>query len=93
MTPSDRPTHIAFLLLEEFTHLAFSCAIEPLRIANHVSERALYRWTLLSSDGQKAVCSNGSATLVDAGLSPLEKTDHLFVKVAAFPGTLHRFDQ
>ncbi len=79
MTAADRPTHIAFVLLEEFTHLAFSCAIEPLRIANHVSERPLYVWTLLSADGKQVACSNGSVTLVDAGFDPLEKVDHLFV--------------
>ena len=79
MAAADRPTHIAFVLLEEFTHLAFSCAIEPLRIANHVSERRLYCWTLLSADGQQAVCSNGSVTLVDGGLSRLHGVDHLFV--------------
>ncbi|MEM0949641.1 MAG: GlxA family transcriptional regulator [Pseudomonadota bacterium] len=79
MATVDRPTHIAFVLLNEFTHLAFSCAIEPLRIANHVSARPLYRWTLLSEDGARAVCSNGSVTLVDGGLGPLERADHLFV--------------
>ncbi len=34
-------THYTFFLLREFTHLAFSCAVEPLRIANHVSGRPL----------------------------------------------------
>ncbi len=49
-------THFTFFLLREFTHLAFSCAVEPLRIANHVSGRPLYRWTLASEDGQSATC-------------------------------------
>ena len=79
MPTKGRPTHFAFLLLEEFTHLAFSCAVEPLRIANHVSVEELYTWSLLSPDGEKATCSNGAVTLVEGGLSPLERADYLFV--------------
>ena len=45
-------THFVFFLLEEFSHLAFSCALEPLRIANLVSGKPLYRWSLISADGK-----------------------------------------
>lgn len=71
-------THFAFLLLPDFSHLAFSCAIEPLRIANLVSGRPLYRWSLLSPDGHSATCSNGTVTLVHGGLEPV-KADRLFL--------------
>lgn len=71
-------THFAFLLLPDFSHLAFSCAIEPLRIANLVSGRPLYRWSLLSPDGRSATCSNGTVTLVHGGLEPV-KADRLFL--------------
>jgi hypothetical protein len=37
--------HFSFFLMPEFTHIAFSCALEPLRIANLVSGKPLYRWT------------------------------------------------
>jgi AraC family transcriptional regulator, glycine betaine-responsive activator len=75
----DRPTHFAFLLLPEFTHLAFSCAIEPLRLANLMAGQALYRWSLMSPDGASAQCSNGAFTLVNAGLTPTRGVDRLFV--------------
>ncbi len=71
--------HITFILVEEFSHLAFSCAVEPLRIANLVSDEKLYEWTLLSEDGERAVCSNELVTLVHGGLDDLTKTDQLFV--------------
>jgi AraC family transcriptional regulator, glycine betaine-responsive activator len=45
-------THFTFFLLPEFTHIAFSCALEPLRIANLVAGRPLYAWTLASEDGK-----------------------------------------
>lgn len=72
-------THFAFLLLPEFSHLAFSCALEPLRIANLVSGKELYRWSLISADGASATCSNGSVTLVDGGLTPQRHVDRLFL--------------
>lgn len=72
-------THFAFLLLQDFSHLAFSCALEPLRIANLVSGKPLYRWSLIGADGASATCSNGSVTLVNAGLEPTRQVDRLFL--------------
>lgn len=71
--------HFSFFLLPEFTHIAFSCALEPLRIANLVSGKALYRWSLLSDDGKTATCSNGSVTLTEGGMEAGRKTDRLFL--------------
>ncbi len=68
-----------FLLVEEFSHLAFACALEPLRIANLVADRELYRWQLASENGQSAICSNKAVTLVDRGLTPLDRGEKLFV--------------
>jgi len=75
----DRTERFVFLLIEDFSHLAFACAIEPLRIANHVSGKTLYSWALASENGQRAICSNRSVTLVDRGLEPLEPDNRLFV--------------
>lgn len=75
----ERTTDIVFLLVEEFSHLAFSCALEPLRIANLVSGRELYRWRLASVDGVSATCSNRAVTLVNAGLAPLARGEQLFL--------------
>jgi len=73
------PQHFVFVLVEEFSHLAFSCAVEPLRIANLLSGETLYRWSFASEDGQSAACSNGSVTLVHHGLDRLPKCDRLFI--------------
>lgn len=35
------PSHFMFFLLRDFSHLAFPCALEPLRIANLVSGKPL----------------------------------------------------
>ena len=71
--------HFVFLLIENFSHLAFSCALEPLRIANLVSGKPLYRWSLASPDGISAACSNRAVTLVDRGLDPVDRHDRLFL--------------
>ncbi|WP_299348383.1 GlxA family transcriptional regulator [uncultured Shimia sp.] len=71
--------HFCFLLVEDFTHIAFGCAIDPLRIANLVSGEELYTWSLASADGDRAMCSNGSITLVEHGVSNLPISDQLFV--------------
>lgn len=68
-----------FLLVENFSHLAFSCALEPLRIANLVSGQPLYRWALAAENGATATCSNGAVTLVDRGFEPVPSDKHLFV--------------
>ena len=76
MNTSER---FVFLLIEDFSHLAFACAIEPLRIANLVAERPLYEWRLASEGGDTATSSNGATILTDQGLTPLQRGDRLFV--------------
>ncbi|MEX0283282.1 MAG: GlxA family transcriptional regulator [Paracoccaceae bacterium] len=71
--------HFCILLVEEFSHLAFSCALEPLRIANLVSDQDLYSWSVASENGQIATCSNGLQTVVHHAFNDLPKCDRLFV--------------
>ncbi len=75
----SKTQHFTFLLIEEFSHLAFSCAVEPLRIANLVQGEELYKWSILSEDGERVTCSNGIVTIVDGGISHIPKCDRLFV--------------
>ena len=72
-------SHFVFFLLRDFSHLAFSYALESLRIANLVSGKPLYSWSLASEDGTSATCSNGSVTLVNAGFEPTSHADRLFL--------------
>jgi transcriptional regulator GlxA family with amidase domain len=53
------PETFGFLLIPQFSMIAFASAIEPLRLANHVAGRELYRWVLLSQDGGAVTASNG----------------------------------
>ena len=53
------PEAVGFLLIPGFTLMTFAAAIEPLRLANMLTGRALYRWTLLSRDGGPVASSGG----------------------------------
>jgi len=59
---------LAFLLVPEFSMMSFASAVEPLRIANRLSGRTLYRWVVVSKDGQPVKGSNGIAIAVDMGI-------------------------
>jgi transcriptional regulator GlxA family with amidase domain len=63
----------AFLVLPRFTLLAFSSAIEPLRIANQLTQLPLYRYRLVSMDGGPVESSAGVRIDVDQGLEPLSR--------------------
>lgn len=78
MTP-ERPQHFLFALVEDFTHLAFSCAVDPLRIANLVSGKNLYRWSYASLDGATATSSNETVTVTHHSFQDIPACDQLFV--------------
>ena len=43
--PIETPQTIAFLIVPQFSMLAFVSAVEPLRVANRLAGRELYRWS------------------------------------------------
>jgi len=77
--PPLRQRHFVFLLLNQFTLLSFSAAIEPLRIANRMSGQELYRWTLVAEGGVGAQCSNGVRLAADKGLEEVARDDVVLV--------------
>ena len=54
-------SRVGFLLLEEFTMVSFSCAVEVLRMANHLCGTAAYSWCVISPDGNPVPASSGLA--------------------------------
>lgn len=59
------PEMVGFLLLPQFSMMAFFAAVEPLRIANRISDRTLFDWTLISADGGPVTASNGMTLMAD----------------------------
>ncbi len=92
-SPPER--HIAFLLIEHFSMMAFFSAVEPLRIANRIAEQTLYRWTVLSVDGKPVTASNEMRLMADAALEDIESPHALaicagFTPLKRLSRALHR---
>ena len=60
--PPDRTAslaHFAFMPLPNFTMIAFTNAVEVLRMANYLSGLPLYKWSIISPQGGPVASSNG----------------------------------
>ena len=68
VTADDLPRSFGFLLLDDFTLISMSSAVEPLRMANRISGEELYSWRLLSLDGGAINASDGISVNVDASI-------------------------
>ncbi|KAA5607452.1 helix-turn-helix domain-containing protein [Roseospira marina] len=77
-----RPRLLQFLLLQRFSMLAFTSAVEPLRTANRLAGQTLYDWEILTTTGTAAVASNGIHVLPDSTLGE-ERPDADAVVVCA----------
>ncbi|UFM67225.1 GlxA family transcriptional regulator (plasmid) [Paracoccus sp. MA] len=75
----SKPQHFVFALVEDYTHLAFACAVDPLRIANLISGKELYRWSYASLDGETAISSDGTAIVVQHRFESIPPCDRVFV--------------
>lgn len=56
---------VGFLLIPGFALLSYAAAIEPLRAANQLAGRTLYRWWHAAPFDKPAIASNGAAVLPD----------------------------
>ncbi len=86
---TDAPQTFGFLLISNFSLLAFASALEPLRAANNASGRALYNWRLLSPDGQPVRSSSGVSVICDSGMEDAPRLQTCLV-AGGFGG--HEFD-
>ncbi len=69
--PKELPQTVALILIPEFTMMPVTSVIEPLRLANRLSEKTLYRWTLHSLDGQPVAASNNILTMANGDLETI----------------------
>lgn len=84
---AEAPQDIVFLLVENFSNMAFACAVEPFRIANLVSERELYRWHIAAENGAEERCSNGIISRATMGLE--DRPDAMLLVVAGLDAKHH----
>jgi AraC family transcriptional regulator, glycine betaine-responsive activator len=67
----ELPQTVALVLIPEFTMMPVTSVIEPLRIANRLSEKTLYKWTLHSLDGQPVSASSQISTMANGDLETI----------------------
>lgn len=77
------PFNFDLLVLPEFTLMGLATTMEPLRAANRSANQELYRWRLLSHDGEPVRSSSGITIPAHARFEPDEARDALMI-VASF---------
>ena len=78
---------VGFMLVPGFALMSYSAAIEPLRAANLLSERNLYRWWHAAPSGEPVTASNGVAVIPDCGTRTERSADIVFVCAGGNPAT------
>src|SRR5262245_34088024 len=71
--------HFGFVLFDGFSNLVLANAIEPLRAANQISGRELFRRSLLTVSGEPAFSSSRIVIQPDRLLADAGALDMLFV--------------
>jgi len=74
-----KPRRFVFVLLDNFTMLCFTCALESLRIANRMAGKQLYDWVLAGEGGQEARSSAGTGFRLDVDLNEMSRDDTILV--------------
>ena len=71
--------HFGFLTLPNFSMIAFSSAVEVLRMANYVGRAEQYTWSIYSLDGAAVSASNGIAFHPTQAVNPANLPDVMIV--------------
>ena len=77
--PTTKPEHFGFLQVPNYSMIAFSSAIEPLRMANRNAGKDLYRWSIYTIDGLPEKASNGLEITPDNSIENANDVTTLFV--------------
>ncbi|GLQ36046.1 AraC family transcriptional regulator [Amylibacter marinus] len=79
MSETKPNKRFVFLLLEEFSQLPFTCAVETLRHANRYTGRLIYDWILVGETGETARASNTISFNLNADLIETKRDDVIVV--------------
>lgn len=77
--PERNTFRIGFLLIEQFTLMSLASAIEPIRMANHLSGKVLYDWKLIGTSSAPLTSSGGMQVVPDITIEQADDFDLLFV--------------
>lgn len=74
-----KPILFEFVLLDPFSILSVTSAIEPLRVANRMAGYECYDWTIVTEDGGPVRASNGLILASEGRIGEGPKPDYTFV--------------
>lgn len=77
--PEHKPEHFGFLLVPNYSMIAFSLAVEALRMANRAAEKDLYSWSIYTQDGNSLKASNGLEVMPDGSIEYATEMSICFV--------------
>jgi transcriptional regulator GlxA family with amidase domain len=80
---------IGILLVPGFALMSYASAVEPMRAANRLAGRELYRWRHISIDGRPAEASNGATIVCEHRIGDKAELDALFVCAGGNPALFH----
>ena len=78
-TEVKSPRRFVFVLIENFTLLSFSSAVDALRIANRMSGKKLYDWIFIGENEEFVSCSAGTQFKLDNSLIELHRDDTILL--------------
>ena len=79
LSENEGSNKIGFLLLNQFSMIAFASAIEPLRVANRQANKTIFDWVVTSLDDDGTVASNGVRFQAQDNLDALQNCLIVFV--------------
>ena len=79
MNAKSSPIRYGFLLLPNYSMIAFSSAVEVLRMANRLGRDTLYEWPIYTLTGDAVPASNQLEVVPDGAVSNAEGLTALFV--------------
>jgi transcriptional regulator GlxA family with amidase domain len=85
----NKPQSVGFLLVPSFALMSYAAAVEPLRAANLISGKPLYRWWHATQGGKPVMASNGLTIIPDIGVGTDRDVDMLFVCAGGNPATFN----
>ena len=78
-TQPNEPVQLTILMVPDFSMIAFSSLLEPLRIANWIRNKNFYEWQLVSENGRPVVASNGIEVSVSHSIADITSCQNIIV--------------
>ena len=86
---NGRPRRVGFLLIPGFALMSYASVVEPLRAANVLTGKDLYRWRHIAIHGSEIAASNGVRIHADVSIANAGRLDAVVVCAGGNPQTFN----